>query len=163
MDSRERQHDPGLRRVLRCEETRVLLMGYIDGELSPSMVQKVEDHLALCVECRGEERAYRRLGEVTEEMIVRSAPNVALDEAWAGIYSRLERRVGWILMSVGLTVLTLFGAWELLQEFLLEPDVPLVARLGVGTLVVGSVVLLVSFLRERLYRDRTERYREVER
>lgn len=162
MDGR-RDQDRGTRRALRCDETRVLLMGYIDGELRPEQVHSVEDHLAVCVDCRGEERAYRRLGEVTEEMIEASAPRAAYDDAWAGIYSRLERRTGWVLMSLGVTLLMLFGVWELVNEFLLDPEVPWMARLGVGTFAGGSVLLLVSFLRERLYRDRTERYREVQR
>ena len=151
------------RRTLRCEESRVMIMGYLDGELEAEEVRRLEDHLAVCVDCRSEERAYRRLGKVTEEMIEAGRPIVNHDAAWAGIYSRLERRLGWILMWAGLTVLTLFGGWHFVNGFLLDPAVPLTLRLGTGALTGGAIILFVSFVRERLFRYRTERYREVQR
>lgn len=163
MDGRDRKPDSGRGRVPRCDETRVLLMGYIDGELEPEQIRRVEDHLAVCVECQSEERAYRRLGEVTEAMIEATTPALSTDAAWAGIYSRLERRIGWILTWAGLTLLTLFGAWQLVHDFLLDPAQPFMVRVGTGALVAGGVVLIVSFVRERLFHDRSERYREVQR
>lgn len=47
------------------------------------------------------------------------------------------------------------------DRFLLDPEVPLVIRLGVGTLTLGALLLLTNILRERLYRRKTERYDEV--
>lgn len=147
----------------RCEEVRVLLMGYLDGELDGEARRRVEDHLAVCVACRREERSYRRLGEVTEMAASGIDTEIGPDEAWAGIYGRIERGLGWILVSIGLILLGGLGLWHLLQEFLLSPEEPLLLRLGVGALVGGGLVLLVSFLRERLWHDSRERYREVQR
>lgn len=157
---------PGMgdeKRALRCQQARVMLMGYLDGELSSQHVRQIEDHLAVCVDCRSEERAYRRLGKVTEEMIEARRPSANADVAWAGIYWRIERRIGWLVASAGLTVLTLFGLWRLINGFLLDPSAPLALRVGTGGLLVGGVILLVSFVRERLFHRRTERYREVQR
>ncbi len=149
--------------TVRCEQARVLLMGYIDGELEAEQRARLEDHLAVCVDCRSEERAYRRLGQLTETIRRHGGSAADADAAWAGIYSRLERRLGWILMSAGLSVLILFGLWQMAREFLLDASVPLALRVGLGTFVAGCVVLLVSFARERWARDRQERYREIER
>ncbi len=137
-------------------------MGYLDGELGPEEQESLENHLAVCVACRGEETAYRQLGKVTEEMAQQHV-SVSSEVAWAGIYGQIERRVGWILLSLGALVLIGFGAWHLTQGFFLSSDVPLVARLGLGALLAGTIVLLISFGRETLFRHRTERYREVQR
>ncbi len=163
MMATERPGTGGEKRALRCQEARVMLMGFLDGELSPQEVRQIEDHLAVCVDCRSEERAYRRLGKVTEEMIEAGRPSANADVAWAGIYSRIERRIGWFLTWAGLTVLTLFGLWQMINGFLLDASAPLALRVGTGGLLAGGVILLISFVRERLFHRRTERYREVQR
>ncbi|MFW6198524.1 MAG: anti-sigma factor family protein [Acidobacteriota bacterium] len=146
-----------------CGQVRVLLMGYLDDELDAPARRRVEDHLAVCVSCRREERSYRRLGEVTEMAGSGIDTELGPDEAWAGIYGRIERGLGWILLSIGMVLLGGFGLWHLLQDFLLSSEEPLVLRVGVGALVAGGLVLLVSFVREKLWHDSHERYREVQR
>jgi predicted anti-sigma-YlaC factor YlaD len=148
-------------RVLRCEEARVLLMGYIDNELQPGDIRRVEDHLAVCVECRREERGFRRLGEVTEEVLNEEIAAIDVDGAWQSIYGRLERSTGWLLLSAGLIVLGGWLGWHLLNDFLLDSEAPLALRVGVGATLAGTIVLLVSIGREVLTRYRSDRYREV--
>ena len=63
--------------------------------------------------------------------------------------------------AIGLTLMLGWGLWEFGTEFLTDSEVPLVLRLGVGTFVGGLLLLTVNFLRERLYRRKTERYDEV--
>lgn len=148
-------------RVLRCEEARVLLMGYIDKELSGSDIRRVEDHLAVCVQCRREERGFRRLGEVTDEVLNEEIAMIDIEGAWQSIYRRLERSTGWLLLSAGLILLGGWFSWHLLNDFLLDSAAPLVVRVGVGATLAGALVLLVSVGREVLTRYRGERYREV--
>lgn len=148
--------------ALRCEQVRILLMGYLDGELEAAQLRAVEDHLAVCVACRGEERAYRKLGRLTEESLGEEV-QVNTTEAWENVYTRIERRAGWVLLWIGILVLGGYGLWQLVSEFLLAADVPLVIRIGVGTLAAGGLTLLVSFFRETLSKYKTERYREVQR
>ena len=143
-----------------CADALVLLMGLIDDELSPDDRQRVEAHLAVCPSCRAEHAAYQRLGEVTDTLAMEPVEANA-QHAWERIYDRLTRSIGWLLMWVGLTLMLGWGLWEFGTEFLTDPEVPLVLRLGVGTFVGGLLLLTVNFLRERLYRRKTERYDEV--
>jgi anti-sigma factor RsiW len=137
-------------------------MGYIDGELKPGEVRLLEDHLAVCVECRREELEFRRLEEVTGDMLNEEiAASIDVDDAWQNIYRRLERRTGWLLLSAGLILLIGYGAWQLLTEFFLDSEAPVLVRLGVGAALGGTIVLLVSIGREVLFKYRSERYREV--
>lgn len=106
------------------------------------------------------------------------------DNAGNSSYRRLERVAGWLLLATGLVVLLGYTGWEMVSEFFLNPKESVVAtirsdgtggftmystipdlayRLGVGAVLGGFVVLLVSVGRESLTKYRTERYREVER
>jgi anti-sigma factor RsiW len=138
-------------------------MGYIDDELRPHEVQRLEDHLAVCVECRREEQEFRRLEEVTEEMLNEEIAALDIDDAWQNIYRRMERSTGWLLLSAGVILLMGYAGWQLLTDFFLDPEAPIVARLGVGATLGGAIVLLVSIGREVLFKYRSERYREVNR
>ena len=149
--------------VLQCEEARIKLMEFLDGELAPAELPRLEDHLAVCVSCRREEMVYRRLEEVTEQMADEEYPDVDIEVAWETIYRRMERGFGWLIMSVGLIVLLGYGAWQLLNEFLLDPEVPFLLKFGVGAAVAGAIVLLISIGREVSTKYRSERYREVQR
>lgn len=161
----ERHDDSNPGRTLRCDEAAVLLMGFIDEELSDADRRRTEDHLAVCVACRREEQAYRQLGQVTASALGADRHDSDTDAgiAWMRIYERLETGLGYVLVWIGITLLAGFGLWQLAASFLTDGDVPLAARAGVASLTAGSLILLVSFVRDRLRHSRSERYREVQR
>jgi anti-sigma factor RsiW len=162
MSDIDRGRDPG--RALRCEESRVLLMGYIDGELDGAARARLEDHLSVCVACRAEEQAYRRLGRVTEAVLSEEVVGrLAGPDPWPSVYRRLERGIGWLLFGLGLVLLGGYGLWQFLSDFLLDPEVPVAVRAGVSAVSIGVLVLLASVARDTLKSYRSERYREVQR
>lgn len=148
------------RPVPGCTDARVLLMGFIDGELSADEARQMEDHLAVCPACRGELATYQQLGRAADSL-AKEEPVVNTDLAWERIYDRLARGAGWLLLWVGITLMAGWGLWVLGAEFLVDPEVPLVMRVGVGAFALGSLLLLINILRERLFRKKTERYDEV--
>ena len=81
---------------------------------------------------------------------------------WREIYNRLERGAGWIFFSIGVILLLAFGSWELLNKFFLSPQPSPILKIGVGALILGLIVLLVSVGRERLFTRGHDRYEEVE-
>lgn len=150
-------------RALRCDEARVLLMGHIDGEISDGDRGRLEDHLAVCVECRSEERAYRQLGKVTAAALRHPATTADAGVAWMRIYERLESGLAYALLWIGISMLSLYGLWQMASEYLRDPAVPVVVRFATGFLTAGALLLLISFIRDRLRRYRSERYGEVQR
>ena len=162
MNDTGRGRDPG--RALRCDESRVWLMGYIDGELEEAPRARLEDHLSVCTACRVEEEAYRRLGRVTEAALGEDqTARLSAPDPWPSVYRRVERGAGWLLFGLGLVLLGGYGLWQFLADFLLDPDAPLAARLGVTAVSAGVLVLLASVARDTLRSYRAERYREVQR
>lgn len=80
-----------------------------------------------------------------------------------GAYTRIERRIGWVLFSLGVMVLLAAGLYELVLALLRGSADPWWVRAAVGACVAGLAVLFVSVLRERLFVLKRDPYKEVKR
>ena len=145
------------------ETARIALMGYLDGELADDRRQALEAHLAGCDPCRRELAQFRTLKEVIDPMRIKEPTDQMWEEYWGGLYNRMERGIGWILVSIGSIVLISFALIEWVQAILEAEDLAWYIRGSIILVVIGLVVLLVSATRERLFLHRKERYKEVER
>jgi predicted anti-sigma-YlaC factor YlaD len=140
-----------------------LLMGYLDSELTEIEVLRMEQHLENCAECRIELEEFRRLKEVTQNMRVVTPDARSWEEYWSHVYNRLERRIGWIVMSLGAILVTSYGIYSLIAKLLLRSDIPIVVRIGIVALVVGFCTLLISVIRERIFMARMDKYERIKR
>jgi predicted anti-sigma-YlaC factor YlaD len=140
-----------------------LLMGYLDRELTELEVLRMEEHLKGCASCAAELEEFRRLKEVTQNMRVVMPDDKYWEIYWSNIYNRLERRVGWILLSLGSILLTSYGLYYLIARLLLQGNIPLVVRIGVVALVIGLCTLVVSVLRERIFFSKSDKYERIKR
>ena len=145
------------------EKFKILLSGYIDGELSPDEMTELEMHLKTCSDCRKELEVFQELKEVTGAMKYADIPEHVWDNYWRGIYRRLELSIGWILFSLGAVLILACMCYGIFQNFFLNPDEPLILKIGVGTLILGAIFLLVSVTRERIFAYRRDRYKEIKR
>jgi predicted anti-sigma-YlaC factor YlaD len=149
---------------MSCDEFKPLLTGRVDGELAAEDRARLEEHLETCADCARELEELRRLKEDLAMLKFKEPTDVELERYWKGVYNRLERGVGWILVSVGAIVLLCYGAWELIDEVIKNEAVSWVLKVGICALVGGLVVLFVSILRERLVVCRLDRYsKEIDR
>jgi hypothetical protein len=78
--------------------------------------------------------------EVMSKMELKKPPKDVWRLYWTSVYNRLERRIGWILLSIGAMIILFFGGYKMVV-----------------------VVLLVSLIREQFFVRKRERYKEVER
>lgn len=148
---------------MKCEQVRPYLSAYLDGEIEQEKKLEIEKHLSECENCRDEYQSFAKLKEVTDRMKFADLS----DQLWAGywkvIYRQIERGAGWIFLSIGAIILLAFGVYQFFKEFLFDPKITLIVKIGVFTCAFGAIVLLVSIVRERLFLFKTERYKEVER
>jgi predicted anti-sigma-YlaC factor YlaD len=140
-----------------------LLMGYLDRELSESEVARVEEHLKKCRDCSEELGEFRRLKEVTQNMRLVMPNDKTWEDYWSHVYNRLERRIGWILTSIGSILLLSYGLYMLVEELLFRSGIPTLVRIGVLALTVGLCTLLVSVLRERIFLSKSDKYERIKR
>ena len=143
---------------MSCEDMRPLITGSIDGELSPEQCATLEGHLAECDRCRREMEQMSRLAEELVNMAFREPSDDELERYWRCVYNRLERRLGWILFTVGALAVLCCCGYRLIERVTRDPGAGLVLQIGVIALVVGAVLLFVSVLRERLAVCRSDQY-----
>lgn len=142
-----------------------LLSAYVDGELEAADVARIEAFLAMSTEAseaaRAEIAKLRRLNQMTGSMRLKEPPAEEWEVFWSQVYNRAERSLGWLLLVAGVVVL---GGWALLQvvtAVLGSPELPLYVKGGIFAAGAGVLVLLVSVIRERVYRRRRSRYKDV--
>ncbi len=140
-----------------------LLMGYLDAELGEEDARRVEEHLRECPDCSSEFSEFRRLKEVTQTMRLVAPDERYWQAYWSSVYNRLERKVGWILTSVGAIVLAAYGLYYLLFKVLFHNGVSVVVRIGTLALIIGFCTLLISVLRERIFLAKSDKYERVKR
>ena len=143
------------------EEMLRLLTAYADGELSEQERIRVESLLEDDPEMRGELESIRKLSELTAKIQLAEPEQEVWKMYWANVYNRLERGLGWIFFSIGAIILLAWGAWLYLNDFLLNSEISLFMRTGVSLVALGTIVLFVSVLRERLFIRKKERYKEI--
>lgn len=145
------------------DRIRRLLMSAIDGELEAGEQAELERKLAADPALKDEWERLVRLKEVTAAMRYRKPPDQLWQVYWTSVYSRMERGLGWVLLSVGAIVLISYGAWKIVQELIADTGTPLVIKGAILATLVGAVVLFVSVLREKLFMRGVERYKDVDR
>ena len=149
---------------MSCQDYRQLMTGYIDGELSDAQRRELESHLRACEACTRELEEFVAIKENLTMIKFKEPSDAELERYWGRVYNRLERGVAWILFSLGAIVVLCWGAFKMIEEIIQDPNISLVLKIGVVSLVVGVVVLFVSMVRERLTVRKTDKYsREVER
>ena len=80
------------------------------------------------------------------------------------IYNRIERGIGWIIFSVGCMILITYGLFKAVESIIADPQLETIIKVGIIAVIAGTVILLVSVLRERLFVRKTDQYaKEVER
>lgn len=147
---------------MNCEQAKILLSGLVDAELNPEEKKIISDHIVSCPDCRREYARLKKMKEVTDDMKYFDLPDKLWAGYWREIYNRVERGIGWIFLSIGAIILLAFAAWQILDNFFLDPAEPLYLKLGVGLLLLGLIILLISIIRERLFSRKHDRYDEVE-
>jgi predicted anti-sigma-YlaC factor YlaD len=140
-----------------------LLMGYLDRELSESEIARVEGHLKECRDCSEELMEFRRLKEVTHNMRLIMPNDKTWEDYWSHVYNRLERRIGWVLVSIGVILLLSYAFYMIVDELMFRSGIPVIVRIGVLALVVGLCTLLVSVLRERIFLSKSDKYERIQR
>lgn len=141
-----------------CETIQELLSAYLDGELTQQQRQRVRVHLDSCEACR-------RLFDDLERnrAAVHNLPFPEPDdEQWSrvmgGLIFKTTRGTGWLLWIGGAAVLTGYG----LYEFIRDPSIQAVERVGVLAIILGVVLVFLTVLLERLSSYRTDKYKDVE-
>ena len=148
---------------MSCEKYKNLMMGYIDDELNEQDKATFLEHARSCTECSSELEHFKKLKEVTNGMKFVTPEEKVWQDYWSGIYNRIERGIGWILLSICGVLLLVYGGYKAVEEFIADPTVGFIVKVAVLGLIAGLAILFVSVLRERLYFWKSDRYKDIRR
>lgn len=140
-----------------------LMMAALDDEIDATGREELDRMLRSDPGLRSEWERLRKVKEATKNMTLRKPPEEVWDRYWVSVYNRAERGIGWILASVGATVLVSFGLWKFVEALFEDKSMPGFIRVSILLLIVGLAVLLVSVVREKFFTGRRDAYKEVER
>ena len=144
------------------QKIKELISSYHDKELTNGEKQMLEEHMEQCAECRKEFEEMGKFEEVMGKMQLKKPRKEMWEVYWNTVYNRLERRFGWILLSIGGMILLFFGGYKAVEGIIQDSSTPILLKVGILTVLGGVVILLVSLLREQLFVHKRERYKEVE-
>lgn len=146
-----------------ADRARLLLTAVLDGEASAGERRELEELMAADPALEQEHQEMKRLKEMTMSLQLKEPPAELWDTYWDGVYRRIERGLGWLLVSAGATVLAVYAAIAWIRALLADTDLPWWPRAAILALAAGLVVLLVSVIREKLFLHKSERYKDVRR
>jgi len=148
---------------MTCLEYKELIMGYLDNELEDKQKQILEEHLASCPDCKSELEEFKKLKQMTDSIILSEPEDKMWQQYWSGIYNRIERGIGWILMSIAGILLIIYGGFKAIEELIKDPTVSMLFKIGLLVFIIGIAIMFVSVVRERLYFWKKDRYKDVRR
>ena len=143
------------------DRVRQLMMAEVDREISGEGRVELESALENNPDLRDELRTYQRLKEVTDTMSPLKPPEETWDSYWEHVYRRLERGIGWVLVSLGAITVGTWALWMAVSELIRDTTMPVYVRWGMLVLIAGLVVLFVSVVRERLFMQKKDPYKDV--
>ena len=145
------------------EKFRHLLMKAIDQELSGEEESEFRYFVERYPECRKEWQDFKKLREVTQAMKFKNPPQEIWDSYWLSVYHRLERGLAWILFSIGAIILLTYGGYKAIEGIISDPQLPGLLKAAILLVLAGTVILLVSIIREKLFVRKKDPYKEVQR
>lgn len=148
---------------MKHDEIKERIPLLIAGELPESDRLEIAAHVESCPECQLELAEFKEMEGLLETLRLPEPPDDLWEGYWSGIYNRIERGLGWILVSLGAVVILFSGFYWLVREMLSDPRLPATIKWAVLCIGGGLAVLLVSVIREQFFYSRHERYREVRR
>jgi hypothetical protein len=146
---------------MTCEEFRLLMTAQLDGELGPEDTLRLESHRRECPSCRKEMEVHRQLKAMTCQLHFRQPEEGAWQAYWANVYNRLERKIAWFFLIVGLSLLGGYSILFLFEILFLQQTIPWPLRAGCLLVLAGLFLLLLSVVRERFFLRKTDRYEGI--
>ncbi|MDP2210105.1 MAG: hypothetical protein Q8K98_15215 [Bacteroidota bacterium] len=140
---------------------QTLLNKALDNMLTDEERIEFNSLLASSNEYQEEWNSLKQIKEITKTMKLKNPPEEMWDKYWLGIYSRLERGIAWILISIGAIVVLIYGGFKAVESVIQDPTLAWFLKAAILLLIAGGIILFVSVVRERLFLRKSDKYKEI--
>ncbi|MFA7485189.1 MAG: zf-HC2 domain-containing protein, partial [Phycisphaerae bacterium] len=129
---------------MTCPEYKDLMMGYLDDELDRQQKNQFEQHLKSCKDCSAELQQFKKLKKITDSVALAEPEDVIWENYWSGVYNRLERGIGWIMMSIAGIALLIYCGFKAIEHLIEDPSISIALKITILAFIVGLAILFVS-------------------
>jgi hypothetical protein len=143
------------------DRTRELMMRALDREISDLENVELKTLLDADERIRAEWDSLAQVKRETAGLELARPPDEMWEEYMDSVYRRVERGIGWALLSVGAVVVLSYTLWQAIDKLIGDATIPWYVKGGVMALLVGIVILAVSVFREKYFVFRDDPYRGV--
>ena len=147
----------------RQTRARRLMMAALDGELAPGERDELDRLVGDDPALREEWARLQEVREVTATMGYREPPEEVWETYWVSVYNRVERGIGWVLISIGCLVMLGYALWHAVHALLEDTAVPPYLKIAIFAATLGGAILLFSVAREKWFTSRRDPYKEIQR
>ncbi len=140
-----------------------LVEKYFDKEITSDESNEFNRLLSENEELKKEFDEQKRIKEVLSKMNLKNPSKEVWDSYWISIYNRLERGLAWIVFSIGAIIIFAYTAVIAVEKFLEDTQTPIILKFGITFLVIGLVILIFSLLREKIFSQKRDKYKEIQR
>lgn len=143
------------------ERMEKLMMGALDGELTPNEQEEFHQMLSKDPNVQEEFEQYKKLKKVTKTMKFKAPAPEVWDNYWLDVYNRIERSIGWLIFSVGVIILLTYGGFKLVEAVINDPGLAIIIKVGILLMIGGLAILFVSVAREKYFTRKHDPYKEI--
>lgn len=139
-------------------QEQLQMMAFLDDELSLEDRRSFIERCYADPELAAELANFRRIGQITNSMRLREPEDFEYERFFAQVSARVERRMGFVFLAIGLIILGIA-----VLHTLVTADLPLPIKIGAVLALMGLGLLITSVCRMRLRLARLDRYQGVRR
>ena len=139
------------------DNTKNLICKVIDGTATFEEEKMMNELKEKNIEVQAEFNTQKNIADSFRYVGLPELDDTLRQQFISGIYNKIERKTGWIISSIGIVFVIGYGVYE----FITQPDINSVYRLGISAIIVGFGLLFSSVLRGRLKLKKHDKYKEV--
>ncbi len=134
-----------------------LICKVVDGTATPEEQKVMNDLKEKDSEVQAEFDTQEKVAETFGFVGLQELDDSLRKQFISGVYNKLDRKTAWILSIIGITFVFGYG----LYEFMTEPDICSVYRIGIAGLIIGFGLLFSSVLRVHVKLRKHDKYKGV--
>ncbi|HSL87982.1 MAG TPA: hypothetical protein VK870_01625 [Ignavibacteriaceae bacterium] len=140
-----------------------LMEKYFEKTISQSEEQELNNLLHSNSTLKTEFEDQKQIKGVLNKMKMKNPSSEVWDVYWLGIYRKLERGLSWIFISIGAVILLSYSVYQAAEQFFFDPSTPEIIKWGVTIFFIGTIILLISLIREKIFTSKRDKYKEIQR
>ncbi|MCF8240703.1 MAG: hypothetical protein K9J16_04895 [Melioribacteraceae bacterium] len=145
------------------EDKIIILEKYLSGSLSQDEKNRFDELIQSDPNFKIEVEEQQNIREVLKKMTLKNPSKEIWDNYWTVTYNKIERSLGWIIFLIGAIIVGGYAIGEAVEKFIANDAMPALLKYGVGAVVIGAVILVISIFREKITLWSKDKYKEIQR